>query len=58
MGDEKKSATRKAPAKKAEKSADTATKTSLVEMIDDSGKTANVHPQEVENYRAGGFKEA
>ena len=30
----------------------------LVKMIRDDGKTADVHPSMVENYKSGGYKEA
>lgn len=29
----------------------------LVPMVRDDGKTADVHPSEVDNYKAGGYKE-
>jgi len=31
-------------------------KVAFVKMVNDDGKEANVHPQEVDNYAKGGFK--
>lgn len=31
---------------------------STVKMVRDDGKTVDVHPSEVENYRKGGYQEA
>lgn len=47
----KKAPAKKAPAKKAESSA-------LVKMVNEAGKTADVHPNEVENFKSGGYREA
>lgn len=45
----KKPAPRKAPAKESN---------GLVLMVNDEGKTANVHPSMVDDYKTGGYKEA
>ncbi len=46
-------------AKKAtEKKEPKAEKLSLVKMVREDGKTADVHPQEIDNYRLGGYREA
>lgn len=54
---EQKKPTRRAAPKKAAEAAEPK-KVTLVKMVRDDGKTADVHPQEVENYRVGGYREA
>lgn len=40
------------------KKAETPAKPALVKMVRPDGKTADVHPDEVENYRKGNYREA
>jgi hypothetical protein len=57
---ESKTTAKKAPAKKpaVKKAAPKKESNSLVVMVNDEGKTANVHPSMVDEYKAGGYKEA
>jgi hypothetical protein len=48
--------TAKKPA--AKKAAPKKESNALVKMIRDDGKTADVHPSMVEDYKSGGYKEA
>jgi hypothetical protein len=57
MAEDKKPVRRTAK-KATEESAPKAKKMSLVKMVREDGKTADVHPQEVDNYRLGGYREA
>lgn len=50
----KKPAAKKAPAKKAAPKKDS---NALVKMIREDGKTADVHPSMVDEYKVGGYKE-
>lgn len=51
----KKPAAKKAPVKKAAPKKDS---NALVKMIRDDGKTADVHPSMVDDYKSGGYREA
>jgi len=52
--------TKKAPAKKpaAKKPAPKKESSSLVKMVREDGKTADVHPSMVDDYKSGGYTEA
>lgn len=56
----KKPAAKKAPAKKApaKKAAPKKDSNALVKMVRDDGKTADVHPSMVDDYKSGGYREA
>jgi hypothetical protein len=58
MTEQKKPTRRAAPKKAAEAAEPKQTKVTLVKMVREDGKTADVHPQEVDNYRSGGYREA
>lgn len=57
MAEDKKPVRRTAK-KATEEPAPKAKKSSLVKMVHDDGRSADVHPQEVDNYRLGGYREA
>lgn len=55
---ESKTTGRKTVAKKPAAPAPKTNSSALIKMIRDDGKTANVHPSMVEDYKTGGYREA
>jgi hypothetical protein len=56
---ETKTTTKKAPAKKpAAKKAAPKASPSIVKMVHEDGRTADVHPSMVDAYKSGGYREA
>lgn len=47
---------KKTTAKKSGEASKSGVKVQLVVMVRDDGKTADVHPNEVENFKLGGYK--
>lgn len=55
---ESKDTDRKVSSKKVVKKTETTAAPQTIKMVNEIGKTADVHPDMVEEYRAGGFAEA
>ncbi len=55
---ESKTTAKKAPAKKPAESKAAPKTPSIVKMVHDDGRTADVHPSMVDAYKSGGYREA